>query len=335
MLVALKKGEKEMKEKILEAACKWFEEDMLPKAASNPPMPNPWLAHKAVQSAASASSVSVGQGHVMDYNETDPCQAVDARKTNLEAQGIVDGVKVLHRDSGNAFIVNSISADGSVKITPSTGKGQKVVQYADFRNNYEPTATDKIVMKSSTEVDLLSDSTFLGQYWINWAFTVTVDFAESLDAPPELKIQLEPRKAVFATSKIAKDKLQLPLYSPKLMTYTAKGDYSFPNYGRLDLTEHRELTFAFVPTSFKAKFAPGWAVSTVSEKEEANCVIKMMSPSGEKGIKIPVIVNSKAIEKNAEVKVYKKKMEKPKPEKADKNRLTDQFTAGPPAKRRR
>ena len=43
---------------------------------------------------------------------------------------------------------------------------------------------------------------------------------------PELVIQLEPRRAVFAGAKIAKDKLNLPLVSTKLCAFSTKQDFS-------------------------------------------------------------------------------------------------------------
>ena len=135
---------------------------------------------------------------------------------------------------------------------------------------------------------------------------------------------------------IAKEKVCLPLFSSRLLAYSEKKtDYSFPNYGRIALTDLPASIICFVPTGFKQHFAPGWAVHYVTDEEEANCAIKMKPVPGVQGIKIPVIVNTSVIAKDGELKVFKKKKEIQKPDKPDSKRIQDNFTLAPPGKKRK
>ena len=306
---------------------------MKPKACSNPLIGNPWKGYgqSTASTAAASSDHRVG---VMDFSATG--EAIDARKTVLESKGIHEGCKVLHRSSGAAFVVSKLAADGKVTVAPATGARQQIVGYDDFRNNYEMAVSHNIVVRSSSEVDFASDDTVRHEYYRSWSFVAAYEYYESISIP-ELKVQLEPRKAVFATSKLAKDKVHLPLVSGRFLFYLQKGDYTFPHYAKVDVSDYRDGdgTFAFTPPSLRptAKFAPSWVVQPTNEKEEANCIVKMFSIDAYEGIKVPVIVNTKAIEKDAELKVYKKKVDKAKPDKPEPKRLSDSFTAAGPAKK--
>ena len=320
-------------------AASWFDNKVKPAATSNPMAVNPWA--KFLAPPVTATSEKKSGAHVMEYDNSG--QALDAQKSVLAAQGITAGVNVTNGASGKTYMVQEVLQAGTVTlaaIDPVTRMlGAKLaVKYDDILKHWELGDRGQRVTRTLSEVNIFADRTLDMEYWRSSAFTIVYEYVDSLkDSMPALIIQVEPRKAVFADAKIGKDKLALPLFSTNLRAFTGKGDYTFPAYGRIEVSGYTgAATMMFVSTGCKQMHAPSWAVFPVNDVKESNCEIRMRKvENDEYSLKVPIIVNTRMIPKGEELKVFKKKVVQEKADKPNNKRLVDSFSSGPPAKARK
>ena len=345
VMTVAKKGDNVL-DKVYAAAAEWYENELRGNGLSRPLQPNPWGAHLTPVAAEalpgpSGSKGSKGCSHVViDFDQEGG--PIDARRTILAAQTIEGGTLVVRKSTGKTFMVQKVTDEGVVSLAgvgPDKALGALFdCSYDSFRTHYEVADKATAVWRLWEDVNIFDDPTLDQEFWRTWVFQTMYSYVEDLyKSVTAVRIQVEPRRAVFADAKFLKDRLLLPLLSTRVQAFSGKIEYSFPNYARVELTDYQKMVICFLPGSFKGKFAPGWAVHPVSDAEEANCVIKMKPVPEEQGIRVPVIVNTKTIAKGTELKVFKKKVEKnEKPDKSTK-RITDRVelasaSAGSPRK---
>lgn len=340
MMIAKKESNvHERQQQMGACAASWFDNKVKPAATSNPMAVNPWA--KFLAPPVTATSEKKSGAHVMEYDDSG--QALDAQKSVLAAQGITAGVHVTNRASGKTYMVQEVLQAGTVTlaaIDPVTRMlgARLAVKYDDILKHWELGERGQRVTRTLSEVNIFADRTLDMEYWRSSAFTIIYEYVDELkDSMPELIIQVEPRKGVFADAKIGKDKLALPLFSTNLRAFTGKGDYTFPVYGRIEVSGYTgAATMAFVSTGCKQRHAPSWAVYPVNDMKESNCEIRMRKvENAEYTLKVPIIVNTRSIPKGEELKVFKKKVEKEKVDKSKNKRLVDSFSSGPTAKARK
>lgn len=331
--------DKDKKQKSVEVICsEWFD-FMLEHASSRPPYPNPWAAAGfGSNGQVGAAAAAPARPNVMEYD--DHGAPVDPRQTCIESQGILPGARVRHIIHGAPHEVIEVSARGGVVLKQVRADGTlacalKSVPYDGFLSNYVFDDRASTAYMRWPDVDIGQSKMFEVEYHRCRIFAAMFEFYNDVDVV-QLTIQQEPHRAVFVDAQASKNKLCLPLASTKLGAYQdTDGDMAwkvFPTGSQATASEGPEGTcYCFCSTGFKGQFAAAWAIKTVTEEKDANCIIKLKQPPSDgpyEDIRLPFVTNIVALKKGDELKIFKKPKEIKKPEPSLKRHLNASSVAG-------
>jgi len=280
-----------------------------------------------VDSAATdGDGAAIEVPNIAQYDSTG--RPIAAFRTTVLARGFAEGCSVYRFtaiDQSQSKII-SIGSDGKVTLVPFAHDGAPAsdemrysVAFEEFLGNF------KVAKKKYEPAPWPENSTRKSEQYTNITLKSMVVIAlhdlDKSSADPNVRVQAQPRPAVFATATIASKEL---LMVPATMALSAEDDSKKRATFCCKITGSDQL-FNLMPQKTKECAAPCWYVRASDDADEANVTIKnvnmyMSRASDTKTgrgkvhvISIPCLTNNKKIEIGDEIVMFKEAEEKPDP----------------------
>ena len=263
------------------------------------------------------------------YRQSSASTVDPTRTHKLHLRGFEKGKYAKHKsgslntivdiDDAGKVVLAEVCADGSAGV-PST------VEYEEFYNNYSPSTAVIEILTGWSDKRPSSLSAYM-EYTAKAAVSLALRrLSENSTSEDLLRLHLKPVRMVTASSNIAKGKL---LTIPETMKMSMVEPHTDVPTGGLAVKLPESVctkVLALMPHFAKDFVVPAWAIRATADQEKANIEIAYRAVSIQVGsgkgagkgkdsppmfdIRVPVFTNTKLINKDQELLIYRAPVEK-------------------------